>query len=276
MIEEGVKMSQAQLIVIDGIIDIVTKNDEEEAIRITDLFLKWTEQKQLHIITNIHENKEGNNSRGVVGGKLDAKAETVFRMQRDGKQFDFVAYHTRDEEPPKISFIIEEELPTITETSAATNKMGRPKKLAVTELTTDQKKEILRCVYSNSKKIEFDSKYIKSWLKKAWSFLHKDTLGENATGELLACLKSEFYLDQPIERKNYFLSESLKDEFGYWENRTLKIGTIVQLRTGSENMEVTETTEDKEKNVVKAYCNWKKEGKSYSQEFSRNELKFIQ
>lgn len=269
MIEEGVKMSHAQLIIIDGIIDIVTKNDEEEAIRITDLFLKWTEQKQLHIITNIHENKEGNNSRGVVGGKLDAKAETVFRMQRDGKQFEFIAFHTRDEEPPKITFIIEEELPKITETFKT--NVGRPKKKKITELTTDNKIEILRCIYKNSKQIEFEPKNISYWLKKSYEFLGYDTLGDNAAKELLANLKGEFYLDQPILNKNYFLSEKWKDEFGYWENRIFKIGTVVSLKKGGEKMEITHQIEEEI-----FTCKWIEKGESYSQNFNRKDLKFIQ
>lgn len=269
MIEEGMNTFNAHLVVIDGIIDIVTKNDEEEAIRITDLFLKWTEQKQLHIITNIHENKEGNNSRGVVGAKLDAKAETVFRMQRDGKQFEFIAFHTRDEEPPKITFIIEEELPTITETFKT--NVGRPKKKKVTELTTDNKIEILRCIYKNSKKIEFEPRNISYWLKKSYEFLGYDALGDNAAKELLANLKGEFYLDQPILNKNYFLSEKWKDEFGYWEDRIFKIGTVVSLKEGGENMKITHQIEE---NIFT--CKWIEKGESYSQNFNRKDLKFIQ
>jgi hypothetical protein len=206
MIEEGVKMSHAQLIVIDGIIDIVTKNDEEEAIRITDLFLKWTEQKQLHIITNIHENKEGNNSRGVVGGKLDAKAETVFRMQRDGKQFDFVAYHTRDEEPPKISFIIEEELPKITESTITT---GRPQKRDITQLSDSEKIILLFKAYKETH-IEMSYQNLMFTLQKVFLEIYTQKLGDNNAKKLISNLVGLKLIVQNGTKQPYYLSEEIK------------------------------------------------------------------
>ena len=199
----------AHLVIIDGIIDIVTKNDEEEAIRITDLFLKWTEQKQLHIITNIHENKEGNNSRGVVGAKLDAKAETVFRMQRDGKQFDFIAFHTRDEEPPKITFVIEEELPRITESTITS---GRPQKRDITQLSDSEKIILLFKAYKETH-IEMSYQNLMFTLQKIFLEVYTQKLGDNNAKKLISNLVGLKLIIQNGTKQPYYLSEEIKKSF---------------------------------------------------------------
>ena len=49
-------------VVIDGIKDLVTSiNDEEQATMITSKLLKWTEERNIHIITVLHQNKGDNN-----------------------------------------------------------------------------------------------------------------------------------------------------------------------------------------------------------------------
>ena len=72
------------MVVIDGIKDLVTSiNSEEEATMISSKLLKWTEEKNIHIICVLHQNKSDNNARGHIGTELINKAETVLSITVD-------------------------------------------------------------------------------------------------------------------------------------------------------------------------------------------------
>jgi hypothetical protein len=72
------------LAVIDGIRDLVSDiNSPEEATLITNLLLKWTEERNIHIITVLHQNKADNNARGHVGTELINKSESVLSVTKD-------------------------------------------------------------------------------------------------------------------------------------------------------------------------------------------------
>lgn len=72
------------LVVIDGIRDTVQDiNDNAEATeRVGDL-LRWTEQRNIHILTVIHMNKGNDQIRGTIGTELQNKAETVVSVVVD-------------------------------------------------------------------------------------------------------------------------------------------------------------------------------------------------
>jgi len=73
-------------LVIDGVRDIVTSiNDEEQATKVCAKLLKWTEEKGIHIVTVLHENKGDNNARGHLGTEMVNKAETVISITKDSK-----------------------------------------------------------------------------------------------------------------------------------------------------------------------------------------------
>lgn len=119
MIEEAIYDSEdCGLVVIDGIRDLVTSiNDEEQATMITSKLLKWTEEKNIHIIIVLHQNKGDNNARGHVGSEIINKAETVLSVTRDlyNKDISFVASeYAREKEFEPFAFTISAEgLPII-------------------------------------------------------------------------------------------------------------------------------------------------------------------
>ena len=66
------------LLVIDGVRDILTSiNDEEQATEICNLFLRLTEQHNIHIVGVLHQNKGDFNARGHIGTEMINKAETT-------------------------------------------------------------------------------------------------------------------------------------------------------------------------------------------------------
>jgi hypothetical protein len=70
------KYDDLGLLVIDGVRDIVSSiNDEEQATNTANRLLKWTAEKDIHIVTVLHQNKGDFNARGHLGSELVHKAE---------------------------------------------------------------------------------------------------------------------------------------------------------------------------------------------------------
>jgi hypothetical protein len=99
-------------VVIDGIRDLVTSiNDEEQATQIASYLLKWTEEKNIHIVTVLHQNKGDLNARGHLGTELVNKAETVLSVSLDqnNKSISIVeAEYCRQREPENFAFFVDE------------------------------------------------------------------------------------------------------------------------------------------------------------------------
>ena len=89
MIEEAIYSNpDYTFVVIDGIADLLSKgvNDEEEAIHITNLLMKWSLERNINIITVLHQNKGDSNAKGHIGSQLVQKSETVFSVEKDPQQ----------------------------------------------------------------------------------------------------------------------------------------------------------------------------------------------
>lgn len=72
------------LIVIDGIRDLVKDiNSSDESTDIVNLLMKWSEEKDIHIIVVLHQNKGDNNARGHLGTEIVNKSESVISVTRD-------------------------------------------------------------------------------------------------------------------------------------------------------------------------------------------------
>jgi hypothetical protein len=72
------------LVIIDGIRDLINSiNDEAEATACASSLLRWTEQKNIHIITVLHQNKGNDHARGHLGSELVNKAETVLSVTKN-------------------------------------------------------------------------------------------------------------------------------------------------------------------------------------------------
>jgi len=121
-VEEIVKnLKRPALIIVDGLRDLLTKgiNDESEATEIISKILRWTYEKDCHIMMVLHQNKNDYNARGHVGTEAVNKAETVLSVARDERNRDIsivTAEYCRDIDFPPFCFNINEEgLPYETE-----------------------------------------------------------------------------------------------------------------------------------------------------------------
>lgn len=123
-------------VVIDGIRDLLTSiNDEEQATMMASKLLKWTEERGIHIVCVLHQNKNDTNARGHLGTELQNKAETVLSVTKDSenKNYSIVeADFCRDIEPEPFAFEIDGEgLPKLIEHWKTIKEGQRTKKSIV-------------------------------------------------------------------------------------------------------------------------------------------------
>lgn len=77
------------VLVIDGVRDLVTSiNDEQQATELTTKLLKWTDEKRIHVITVLHQNKSNQYARGHLGTELINKAELTVSVKVNNSNRD--------------------------------------------------------------------------------------------------------------------------------------------------------------------------------------------
>lgn len=79
------------IIAIDGIRDLLSRgiNDEQEATKLCNQFLKWSNDNDMHIILLLHQNKNDLNARGHIGSEVVNKAETIITVTKEEKNHIF-------------------------------------------------------------------------------------------------------------------------------------------------------------------------------------------
>lgn len=122
------------LVIIDGIRDFLYDiNSSSESTEVISKFMQWTDDKQIHIHTVLHQNKNDEHARGHIGTELNNKAETIMQVEvdKDDKTISCVeAIHIRDREFEPFAFRINEcALPEPVESYISKEKkLGRPTK----------------------------------------------------------------------------------------------------------------------------------------------------
>ena len=120
------------LVIIDGIRDMVYDiNSPGESTRIISKLMQWTDDRQIHIHTVLHQNKNDEHARGHIDTELNNKAETIMQVEvdKEDKNISVVeAVHIRDREFEPFAFRINEEvLPEAVESYLPKEKkVGRP------------------------------------------------------------------------------------------------------------------------------------------------------
>lgn len=209
IIEEIRRNPKIGLVIIDGIKDLVTSiNDEEQATMIASILLKLTEERNIHIVTVLHQNKGDNNARGHIGTELINKAETVLSVTvvDNDKEVSIVEpQQCRNREPESFAFSIDENgLPFIV------NGYEPPiKKISnsfnVTELEPYKKYQLLTEVFSHEKEFKYGA--LVSQLKIAYKNQLKKDLGDNRIKDLITDCKNNNWVIQLEKGQPYTLGE---------------------------------------------------------------------
>ena len=70
------------LVIIDGIRDFVYDiNSPGESTDVISRLMRWTDDRQIHIHTILHQNKNDEHARGHIGTELNNKAETIMQIE---------------------------------------------------------------------------------------------------------------------------------------------------------------------------------------------------
>jgi predicted ATP-dependent serine protease len=146
-------------VVIDGIKDLVTSiNDEEQATNIASKLLKWTEERNIHIVTVLHQNKSDTNARGHIGTELINKAETVLEVAKsetDNNISIVTPQQCRNIEPEVFAFEINEYgIPIIAENFEIRTETKK-NKFNVTDLEDFKKYQLLTDVFSKGESFSY-------------------------------------------------------------------------------------------------------------------------
>ncbi|GAB3501041.1 hypothetical protein GCM10027341_27270 [Spirosoma knui] len=183
-------------IIIDGIRDTVFDiNDPKEATqRATDL-LRWTEERDAHLITVIHENKGNASARGHLGSELVNKAETVVSVTRDEadtRQSIVKAEFCRDKEFNPFAFIIDEQgLPQRMNGIPNQVELKRSSKVIASNLTREQMENLIRRAYANEEQIGYSQ--LRTNLIEASEYLGF-ALAKSKAESLIRRMETENYL----------------------------------------------------------------------------------
>lgn len=190
-------------VVIDGIRDFVSSiNDEREATSIADKLLKWTQQKNIHIITILHQNKGDANARGHLGTELMNKAESVAKLTRDeisGTRLTIVEpefSRHKDFEPFAYSI---DDFGNILNQDAT--KGYQPKAPKAEELTHHEIKDILKQIFSNGESYSFSKLQ-----EKIYEVCHNnmfESFGKNKCSDLIKRMKTDQFISQKPNSVEY-------------------------------------------------------------------------
>ena len=194
-------------VVIDGIKDLVTSiNDESEATMITSKLLKWTEERNIYLLTVLHQNKSDNNARGHIGTELINKAQTVLsvtKAENDNEISIVEPLQCRDIEPEVFAFEINEfGIPTIAENFEIRTETNK-NKFDVINLEDFKKYQLLTEVFSKGESFSYGK--LVEQLQIAYKNQFKNSIGINRTKLLITDCSNNDWLKQEKDKAPYTL-----------------------------------------------------------------------
>lgn len=197
--------SKVGFVVIDGIKDLVTSiNDEGEATMIASKLLKWTEERNIHIVVILHQNKSDNNARGHLGTELINKAETVLSVTKDNNIYHVQAEQCRNLAPEPFAFEIIDDLPVIIN-SPELKKDIKQAKTKVEILDDSKVQQLIKAVFKD----EGGFKYTK--LRHKIQSTHNQLFGKHIVDDdakkLITDCRNKGWLLQERKRTPYTLGD---------------------------------------------------------------------
>ena len=195
------------LVIIDGIRDMVYDiNSPSESTRIISKLMQWTDERQIHIHTILHQNKGDENARGHIGTELNNKAETVLLVEKDKNNGDISkvsAMHIRAMDFEPFAFRINDRaLPELMEDYLTETKApGRPQGErfdAYKDISEQQHRIALEAAFSLQD--EYGYKELGKALKESYALVGVP-LSDNKLVKLITVLKSKRMIVQENGRK---------------------------------------------------------------------------
>lgn len=205
------------IIFIDGIKDLITSiNDEEQATMIVSKLMKWSEEKNILIVTVLHQNKSDTNARGHIGTELNNKAETVLSVSKspDDQMVSIVnAEMCRNIEPKSFAFEIDENgIPYISDFQFNDKPL---RKLSKKELYQVYKEDIVLDIFSTSIELGIGYGQLLDHFKRAYLIKSEESIGEAYAKDFIKDLIETSYIIKSQTDKKYYIGtfETEKDGF---------------------------------------------------------------
>ena len=201
------------LVVIDGIRDMVYDiNSPAESTHIISKLMQWTDDRQIHIHTILHQNKGDENARGHIGTELNNKAETVLLVEKDKSCGDISkvsAMHIRAVDFEPFAFRINDmALPELVEDYRMNAKEpGRPKGEkfdAYKDIPEQQHRAALEAAFSLRN--EYGYKDLALALKESYASIGI-RLSDNKVVSLITTLKEKRMITQENGRKYRYMPD---------------------------------------------------------------------
>jgi hypothetical protein len=200
-------------VVIDGIKDLVTSiNDESEATMIASKLLKWTEERNIYVLTVLHQNKSDMNARGHIGTELINKAQTVLsitKAENDENISIVEPQQCRDKEPEVFAFEINEFGIPVEAEDFEIRTETKKNPFDVTDMENFKKYQLLTEVFSHNKLYYY--KELESQLKIASKNQFGKSFGNNAISRFIPFCKNQGWLLQEKLKGPYTLGEYKQD-----------------------------------------------------------------
>lgn len=203
------------IVFIDGIKDLITSiNDEEQATMIVSKLMKWSEEKNILIVTVLHQNKGDNNARGHIGTELNNKAETVLSVSKstENEMVSIVqAEMCRNLEPESFAFEIDQNgIPYISD-YVANDKPS--KKLTKKELFDLYKSEIVADIFATSTELGIGYGQLLDHFKRAFLNKSNETIGDNNAKDYIKYLIELSYVLKSQSDNKYYIGTIENDIF---------------------------------------------------------------
>ena len=204
--------NEAGLVVIDGIKDLITSiNDEEQASMVVSKLLKWSEEKNIHIMVVLHQNKGDNNARGHIGTEIVNKAETVLSVSKHADDLEISIVEPkecRNKEPDSFAFKIEGDIPKILEDFEF--KKNVKKTIRIETMQHHEIYQIFEKVFNSSN--IFTYQQLIPEVKQAFRALFGQSIGDNKSKELIKIAKANDWLIQEKDKGPYTLGVYINDK----------------------------------------------------------------
>ena len=96
IIELAIKANKPDLVLLDGIVDLVSNfNDIENSQKSVEMLTRWTTEYDCHIVTCLHINKGNAELRGHLGAFLKQKGELTLQLNKKDGYIEVVVIDSR-------------------------------------------------------------------------------------------------------------------------------------------------------------------------------------
>lgn len=193
------------VVVIDGIRDLLYDfNDPTESSELVSELMRWSYERNIHIVNVLHQNKSDNNARGHLGTELLNKAETVLSVSKtDGDDTISLvtAEYCRGIAPEDFYFEIDQDgLPV----EASHAEIRTPaKSFDVRDVPENDVFEMFQKIFNGKKLINYGE--LRQQTKYHFMETFKKNIGDNKTRDLITHAMNKGWLIQDGDRKPYRL-----------------------------------------------------------------------